>query len=67
MRLLNQSINSIADFSPHLGSLLFFFVVLQCFEMKTKVCNKINTQIKKPHLKKGFPIKTITNSVQTTR
>ena len=27
--------------------------------MKTKVRNKINTQIKKPHLKKGFPIKTV--------
>ena len=24
-------------------------------KMRTKVCNRINTQIKKPPLKKGFP------------
>ena len=28
-------------------------------EMRIKVRNKINTSIKNPHLKKGFPIKTI--------
>ena len=28
-------------------------------KMRTKVRNKINIQIKKPHFKKGFPIKTI--------
>ena len=33
--------------------------------MRTKVHNKINTLIKKPHLKKGFPIKMISYSSVT--